>query len=815
MPMLDNPWLAGTKLVVAYMTVGLAPGLLAIHFMPYKKNTFFFQTIGLAGAVSLLIVQMFCVAALLFHFSINVTAITIVSILVLGGVAVNLYDRKTGNQTQDRERPSFLVKAGIASILITALLLYAEGGISTLISGTHSPSLGWEDTLHIGIAQRLATTPSPAIDNVFLYPDFVYTYPFPGIHYFYALVSCVGNFSDVIFVYDKGRFYWWLLSVSLCSELAYFLTGRRIVAETVPLVFSFFVITGALARMPGFYVGQVAPMSHAAVVAGDVLLPGALLAAITAIMYDDSRSTLAWPMTIAWGLSMMLILVHPRECVQLLVYLCSFALSLTTLRYKRFYVARALVLTMAILGSLVAYRFWHSEATPALSAVLAADRLEFETFISQMSWKTLIMPLGLYTYGINLTFYGLYGIMFVATPIIIWANRDRPGILMIGLSMIGFLLVSYVGWLSIPFIRLTSVEMLTVPVRNWWLFMRLLLVVLIIDLAVLLVRRLYGYGWREALTYFGTAGLIAPPSPNEKHDKSTSAPRLTPWALAEASIIICSVGALAYFLQTSSALLRNALLVLVIFLLLTACIAAIIASKTFSVANKDQMSSRYLSIAAAGIIAALAVATWMPMNGPLARVKDWLKMSSPEARTKLLYETELAGLKSDAARSGLTEEGACFVGDKKTIQSSYIGEAITLLAPKSCYPPYRLVEWMRKNLPPQSVLWVDLYGVFSPQPFVNVQLALLPLGKPMNLKYLHLQFPKAAEAVRNIRSRGGQQPILDGIENDCELLKRLREFRVTHVVVDPSHNSVTERFETVNFLNRLHRSDGWSIYEVN
>lgn len=838
------------RVILAYLTAGLAPGLLILLLLPRRASLgAWYEIVGLAGTFSLITAQVFCVLALTLHLHIDVFAKALCPVLLVVGLVHMV--RRPPVPALGRVQP--MAAIGVAAVLVLAVLLYLEGGVAAWQWGTPQPALNWEDTLHIGIAQRLAVTEQPTLLNVFLYPDITYTYPFPGVHYFYALVSRVGGFSDLVFVYDKARFFWWLLSVALCASLAHQMTGRRLIADALPLAFSFFVLSGTLARMPFFFAGQVAPLSHAAVITADVLLPGALVLALRVIMADDVGIR-RWALTIgAVGAAAMLIAVHPREVVQLIAYLGCLAVALVFLRGGWAAVARAGLMLVTVAAMLVLYRVWHQDATPALAVVMAEGKVAFDKYVADITGWSLLFPLGsFYSYGMEtVTFYGVYGTLLALLPLLMWCYRTQPVMVMAGFSTLAFFVICFVGWISIIVIRLTSDEMLMVPVRNWWLFLRVLLVVVIVDSAVLFAGCWRGRGWRletaRVLPYFRRLAVL----PAVQHARGRVAAwsavfeqdsyiqnglrRIAPLRTALGKIglnridlglcaFVALLPAFTYVIYTvrhSAVAGQYWTLVPLLFLLLVSCLAIMVAGLRGRLraappqGEAEDAPTGWWRLALA-LAAAVALAVWMPENGPLAHLNDIGKLAVPQGRATQLYEGEVSDLLHQGNFPGLTVEGRCVVGDSANYLLSYFPEPFKLKSPRLCYPEAEVVAWLRNNLPPTAVLWVDTYGLFSPQPYVNVRLAAPPTGRAMGLgmRYLDRQMPGIAKAFADIRAAGGTQPILDGVETPEALRGYLREFQITHILVDPAHQPARRRFDATGYLTLLHESGGWAIYAV-
>jgi hypothetical protein len=166
----------------------------------------------------------------------------------------------------------------------------------------------------------------------------VYTYPFPGTHYLMALMSRLGDIEP-LFLYHKLRTLWGVTAIVLLYGCAWAVLVNAHAALAVALVAVALVANGTFAGVPGMYWGQLAPYSHASDVAMGVLLPALLLVSLGYLRATNRREALVC-LTASVGMACMLIVVHPREIVQFLVYVAVFGLVIVIGRGPRPLVVR-------------------------------------------------------------------------------------------------------------------------------------------------------------------------------------------------------------------------------------------------------------------------------------------------------------------------------------------------------------------------------------------------------------------------------------------------------------------------------------------
>src|SRR5207247_2386267 len=126
---------------------------------------------------------------------------------------------------------------------------------------------------------RLAFLPNPAIDNIYLSPGTIYTYPFPGTHFLMALITRVAA-VDPLFAYHKLRFFWTIAALVFVYLGARAIFRKQVVGYVAALTAVVFLLNGTYADVPGSYWAQLAPYSHVSDLAMNVLLPALIVLAL-------------------------------------------------------------------------------------------------------------------------------------------------------------------------------------------------------------------------------------------------------------------------------------------------------------------------------------------------------------------------------------------------------------------------------------------------------------------------------------------------------------------------------------------------------
>ena len=191
-----------------------------------------------------------------------------------------------------------------------------------------SPFDVYEDQVLAAIVRRLSALDAPRLDNLYVAPGIIYTYPFPGALYFMALIARLGDI-DPLFVYHKLRFFWGPAALVMLYLAARAVFGYAAVACAVALTAAGVHLHRRLCdgrrSFPAWW-GQLVPYSYVPDVAMTVLLPALLVMAFEYVQAASSRERQFF-LAGAAALILMLTIVHIREIVQFAAYLGCFAWS--------------------------------------------------------------------------------------------------------------------------------------------------------------------------------------------------------------------------------------------------------------------------------------------------------------------------------------------------------------------------------------------------------------------------------------------------------------------------------------------------------
>ena len=420
------------------------------------------ELIGVSLGIGFAFVQLLTIAAVMYAWSIDVSLALLAGWALLHSV-VALRRRGAGVFVH--------VSPGEAVLLAVLTLL----GVALYVAG--SPFDSTEPRIHIALVRRLVHLASPTLYTTYLAPDFVYTYPFPGTHYMLALMARMEGI-DAFFLYHKLRAFWGVAASILLYGCAQAIFKSTRIALAATFVAVGLVVNGTFGAVPEFSWAQMAPYSHASDIAMGVLLPALLL--LLAFQYFDApekRDRLFFGAA-TLALASMLIMVHPREIVQFLVYFSVFGALLLAGRHQRSWTMRVVVLVVATVGVLVIYRGWHEEVVLTVNVMVERERSRLTELFGEASWRQLFgQPIPLlreYMVAFGMVFYGWTPVVLLASPFALFTLRRRPLTLLVAASIACYLLIIRLPLLGIPYVYLTYFEMLYTPVRNVIFFVHIL-----------------------------------------------------------------------------------------------------------------------------------------------------------------------------------------------------------------------------------------------------------------------------------------------------------------------------------------------------
>lgn len=445
---------AALKILSATLVVGIAPGALATLLWRPRPQLTLLEVIGFGAAISFGLVHLLTMLAVAVH----VSAAFVLVVLVVGSALM------AGRVVQ---RSSGVMAVSLDELIVLSLLL----ALGWFLYFLGSPVDSYEDQVHVAVVRRLSQLEHPQLDNLYFAPGIVYTYPFPGTHYFMSLIARLGNI-DALFLYHKLRFYWGPVALVMLHLAARAVLGTRAVACAVTVTAAVLACSGLFAMMPRFSFGwaQLVPYSHASDVAMTVLLPALLVLAFGYLQADSRRERVFFFVATA-TLTLMLTVVHIREVVQFTAYLGCFLIVAVVFRSLRSYVRPTAALVALVVAIAGLYTLWQTRVASLVSGMVDEERAELVSIVTASTVRTLVLTpvstlLGDFVPNVDQIFEGLTPFFLSAGPAVILVFRRQPLVWLVSSSMVAYLAVMSVPLLAIPYIYLTYFEILYTPVRN-------------------------------------------------------------------------------------------------------------------------------------------------------------------------------------------------------------------------------------------------------------------------------------------------------------------------------------------------------------
>ena len=474
----DRPIVWLLRLMSAGFIVCLAPGIATVLAWRPRESVSLLELLGISIGISIAVVQLLTVLAVLYAWSPDVS-------LGLLGLWIMAHAAAAGLQ----HRTAFVIRTTVSEAVLLAVLV----GLGVVLYAAGSPIDTTEPRIHIAILRRLAQLSAPTLYNMYLAPEIVYTYPFPGIHYLLALMSRLEGI-DPLFLYQKSRMLWGIAAPVLLFGCAQAIFGSVRVALAATVVAVGLVANGSFGAVPDFSWAQLAPYTHASDVAMGVLLPALVLFVCRYVSASETRERRFF-LTGALALATTLVMVHPREVVQMMVYVTGFGIVAALRRDDRRLAIRAAVVVVATLAVLFVYRDWHEATVATASALVEREREHLGSLLLGASWSELfghpVPYLRDYLVAFGIFFYGVNPVVLLAAPFALLAFRRHPLTLLISAGALCYLLIVRLPILAIPYLYATYFEMLVTPVRNVILFVHLLAGVCLYVLAVRLSHHTY------------------------------------------------------------------------------------------------------------------------------------------------------------------------------------------------------------------------------------------------------------------------------------------------------------------------------------
>lgn len=445
---------AAIKVVGGTIAAGVLPGAALILSWRPRVTFGLLEFLAISIALSLGVVHLVTVLLILAHGGIPSASVALLAALAV--IATGVLVRR-GNPVRVRIEGGDLL--GLLVLGVLATVLYVQG----------SPVVDWEDQVHVSIVRRLAALDRLTLDNFYLTPHVIYTYPFPSTHAFMALVTRIGDI-DALFVYHKLRFFWGPAAILMLYLGALSVFASPAIALTSLVTAAVLTLTGVFAVVEGSYWGQLATYSHASDVAMAVLLPALLALSYRFIVSETGRERrllLLGAMMLAFSLTV----VHIRELVQYLAYLGCFVAMALAWRAWRPQAQRAAALIVAAVAVAAMFLVWHAHEVRHVTDLVDAQREKLVSVARATPSRDLLLAsagrvLPSFVQWVDAPFNGVTPFLLFAGPIAVVAFRFRPLAWLIAGSTVVYLLVMNVPLLAIPYIYLTYYEILITPIRN-------------------------------------------------------------------------------------------------------------------------------------------------------------------------------------------------------------------------------------------------------------------------------------------------------------------------------------------------------------
>ena len=445
---------AAMKVVSATLALGMIPGTLLTLLFPPRPRLSLLETVGFGIALSFGFFHLATTIALSAHLS---PPVVLIAMATLSGIAAARVIAKASVSIV------ITIDEVIVCVILVALAipLYLQG----------SPFAVYEDQVLASIARRLSELQAPRIDNLYVTPGIVYTYPFPSLSYFMALVARLGD-VDPLFVYHKLRFAWGPAALVMLYLAARAVFGYASVACAVTVTAVLLICAGVFAMVESFpaWWSQLVPYNYVPDIAMTVLLPALLVVAFGYLQADTRRERLFFLMATS-GLIVMLTVIHIREIVQFSAYLGCFLVVCAAVRAFRPYGRRAATLLALTVLIAIAYVWWESHVAALVGSIVDGQRARLVSIASALPARELLFSraadvLPDFVQDYDQMFIGLTPLLLFGGVIVTVLFRCRPLIWLVSSSTMVYLAVMAIPLLAIPYIYLTYFEILFVPVRN-------------------------------------------------------------------------------------------------------------------------------------------------------------------------------------------------------------------------------------------------------------------------------------------------------------------------------------------------------------
>ena len=748
------------KVTLPAVALGMLPGLLVTLFGWRGARWNLTEWLAAGIAISFGLVQLPTVIGLGFGIATSTMAAISAGLLAIAALALLVSNRPLVYLTVGRDE-----LLALTAILAVAGIAYVKG----------SPFFADEEQIHLSVIRRIAEAPSPSAHNIHPVNGVVFTHPYPGTHYFMALATDLGR-TDALFVYHKLRGWWTFASLLFLYVLARRIFDSNTMAAASLLGGIALVLNGCFADFFVIFWGQLAPFSHPSDVAMAVLLPGLLLLGLRYYTATDRREA-AFFLCTAVVLGAMVTMVHIRETVQFLVYSGCLFLVTCLFAWDRVRARRIVVLCVLLCVIALGYGMWHKHSVQHIADYDSQVKAELIESLRHGTWSTLVgtpFPFHENTLWFSL-FYGWNAVLILATPLVWLAMGKKPLVLMMGASVLAYLVILRFPVLSILYTYVTHAEMLDTPVRNFTLFLYLMTGPLLYVIAchpilagtiAVGVAAGLGFatrlGWLFWLTHYD-------------------------WLLMPAIGIHLLVGAVVLLCRTGPAL-RSA-------------------DSASRLAVDLQWSWRPALLFTVLLAVAAGVSgMWERSLLSLHHITTYSPFLGEEAPTVRSPRHLLASL-----QPVMTPHW-----DLKKTNAAFADCPVAVNGNASVPPPAGLVRWAKRSLPADAVVASNGMNAYPLPVFLPQRVIAWPPIATFNVSYPKALSPAYYELFDQAAKKHRVQPFFDAAETAQERSEFLERTHPTHVVLDPPtyrelHRVMegqSDRFE------KVYDDGSWSVFAV-
>lgn len=751
------------RFFIPLFVTGFLPGLMVLVWARPASNFSLFDVIAVSSGLSLCLAQLLLFLA--FGSGTSATAWGDAFPLSVIGVAGLIIFIPTG-------RPP--LKITIRPLDIALLTVLAALVVALYVGGNFSVT-SWinEDHIHLAIIRRLIEGAPFSPDNIHFVNGITYTYPFPGIHYFYALTSAVADL-DPVFVYDKMGTYWSL--VALTTVFSFSLTAyrsQRVAMATLALALGL-VLLGPFAVVPGFYWGQLSPMPHVSDVAMNVVLPLQLLFVVRFILAPEGPATRFYAL-ISILMTVMISDVHVREFIQYIVYIVLGTAFLIISRHPRW--RRSFGMLGVSILIFAGFYMWHHENVLNVTSLIRQGHQAFIAHVASLTFSEFFSPLRPYASGIRETmFYGLGGLMLAVAPMTAVIYRRRPLVWMMMLSVIVYLAIVRIGGVAIPYVYFTFDEILSSTMRNVVFFSYVML-----------------GGWGYWLVW--------------RIDRLVANDPL--WTRALTAVCAgLSIGLLAWLSErvaTSNDFFADLGLALLLIVYGFGLVTMYILSADSPMSPIFRRIGRFVRgdgsgspspsgacrwgrrLVTLGLVVPVAVFTAKPHESPIH--KALLEPTPAVAEDSIgryypRFVRPLFGAQADAVESqGICRREPAKEPSDRAFHVPPDSDGMVLW----CVPSARLVRWLDENVGASAVMMINPANAYQAIPFFRGRL-VVP-APPKTLRGWDTVLPRVRRAFADAQASHGGMAVFNAAEDAESKFSVLKRLGASHLLVDPMYYS--------------------------